>query len=69
VLAREQAADLRLIQNLGQKLGGDVAREQAIPVLLREGRMIPDLIPSPTNQRNRRSKSSRSINWRSKRSE
>jgi hypothetical protein len=46
VLAREQAADLRLIQNLGQKLGGDVAREQAIPVL-REGRMIPDLIVDP----------------------
>jgi hypothetical protein len=46
VLAREQAADLRLIQNLGQKLGGDIAREQAIPVL-REGRMIPDLIVDP----------------------
>ena len=43
MLAREQTADLRLIQNLGQKLGGDVAREQAIPAL-REGRMIPDLI-------------------------
>jgi hypothetical protein len=33
VLAREQAADLRLIQNLGQKLGGDVAREQPVPIL------------------------------------
>ena len=43
MLAREQAGDLRLIQNLGQKLGGEVAREQAIPAL-REGRMIPDLI-------------------------
>ena len=46
VLAREQAADLPLIQNLGQKFGGNVAREQAIPVL-RERRMIPDLIVDP----------------------
>jgi hypothetical protein len=66
VLARQQAADRRLIQNMGQKLGGDVAREQAIAVL-REGRMIPDR--SPTNQRNKRSKSSRSISWRSERIE
>jgi len=41
VLARQQAADPGLIQHLGQELGGDVAREQAIPVL-RESRVVPD---------------------------
>jgi hypothetical protein len=33
VLARQQTADPWLIEHLDQELGGDVARQQAIPVL------------------------------------
>jgi hypothetical protein len=70
VPARQQPAHLRPVEQPGQELGGDIAREQPVAVL-REGRVVPDRIVDarPTNQRNNRSKSSRSISWRSERIE
>jgi hypothetical protein len=70
VLARQQAADLRLSQHPGQEFGGDVARQQAIAVL-RERRMVPYRIvdaeaDEPAEQQ---VESSRSISWRSERIE
>src|SRR3954451_4104553 len=62
VVARQQRLRLRLRHHRLQELGRDLAAQQPVPVR-REARVIPRRIvsPRPTNQRNRRSNSIRSI--------
>src|SRR5437660_7236343 len=70
VLARQQPPDPGLRQNRTQKLRCDLAIQKSVAVF-RKGRVVPHRIvdASPTNQRNSRSNSSRSISWRSERTE
>ena len=71
MIRAEQALHPRLRQNRAQELGGDIALQQAIAVLAKtsSGPTPRSSTPMPTNQRNRRSNSSRSINCRSERIE
>ena len=68
VLVRQQPIHLRTRQHRRQEACGDLAVQQPLAIL-REGRRVPywSSMPSPTNQRNDRSKSRCSIICRSER--
>lgn len=68
VVGRQQPLDLGLGQDSAEKLRGDVAFKHSVSVFENtEWSQAAASIPMPTNQRNRRSYSSRSIKSRSER--
>src|SRR5689334_25316069 len=70
VIARQQPLDPGLRQNRTQKLHCDLASQKSVAVFQKvEWSHTASSMPSPTNQRNSRSNSSRSISWGSERTE